>query len=260
MEGRTARVGIAIFPEVTEGWVFDLPGCHAFGRSVDAVKDSLPLSVEEYLVWLRRQGEDAPAPGPIGPIGLEFVEEVDVAKTSEAGGEFCFEADRASVGDEEIEAAVCLMGYSRADLKRAAGGLTDTLLDWRPPPSALDRIDDWAPDVRSIREIMAHIASAEGYYTGNISLGALPDQTLEQRTDLEGQRERAVRRLRSLSDEDRGRVLHRRHQWQESEECWTVRKAIRRYIGHERFHTKEIEQRLAWLLVGIPKRPHGDGS
>jgi hypothetical protein len=36
-------------------------------------------------------------------------------------------------------------------------------------------------------------------------------------------------------------------------EHWTVRKALRRIISHERFHTKEIEQQLAWLLVGPPE-------
>jgi hypothetical protein len=27
---------------------------------------------------------------------------------------------------------------------------------------------------------------------------------------------------------------------------------VRRVIAHERFHTAEIRQRLAWLLVGVP--------
>jgi hypothetical protein len=31
-----------------------------------------------------------------------------------------------------------------------------------------------------------------------------------------------------------------------------LRKVLRRTISHERFHTKEIEQRLAWLLLGVP--------
>jgi hypothetical protein len=32
-----------------------------------------------------------------------------------------------------------------------------------------------------------------------------------------------------------------------------VRKVMRRIISHKRFHTREIEQRLAWLTLGVPE-------
>ena len=68
------------------------------------------------------------------------------------------------------------------------------------------------------------------------------------------QRERLVGALRGLSPGDRGRVFTRRLPWQaEGEERWAPRKVVRRVISHERFHTAEIQQRLAWVLVGVPE-------
>jgi hypothetical protein len=52
--------------------------------------------------------------------------------------------------------------------------------------------------------------------------------------------------------EDRGRKFLPRTPWGEKPEHWTPRKTVRRIIAHERFHTAEIIQRKAWLLLGVP--------
>jgi hypothetical protein len=44
-----------------------------------------------------------------------------------------------------------------------------------------------------------------------------------------------------------------RHSTQRGEAFWTARKVIRRIMAHKRFHTREIEQRLAWLTLGVPE-------
>jgi hypothetical protein len=48
-------------------------------------------------------------------------------------------------------------------------------------------------------------------------------------------------------------VFYVTRSWQDRPEQWTVRKVIRRIISHERFHTKEIQQRLSWILLGVPE-------
>ena len=70
---------------------------------------------------------------------------------------------------------------------------------------------------------------------------------------MELERERTLERLRTLSDEELSRVFRPRRSWQEGSEMWTVRKVLRRIVGHEHFHTAEIQQRLTWLLLGVPE-------
>jgi len=85
--------------------------------------------------------------------------------------------------------------------------------------------------------------------------GVIRAETLEEMFDLALQRQRAISRLRSLTAEECARTFRPRGRRLSEGEEWTVRKALRRYICHERFHTREIQQRLAWLVLGIPS--HG---
>jgi hypothetical protein len=60
--------------------------------------------------------------------------------------------------------------------------------------------------------------------------------------------------LAGVSSADLAARFEKSQPWQtRGAEHWTVRKALRRAIGHERFHSREVEQRLAWLLLGAPE-------
>jgi hypothetical protein len=110
--------------------------------------------------------------------------------------------------------------------------------------------------VLTIREIVAGVASAEAYYRRGLRDGQEPPDpggTL----GLDEQRELLLKDLLALSPEDRGRRFQRIRQSQTAPEHWTARKVIRRVIAHERFHTAEIRQRLAWLQLGVPVFPAG---
>ena len=48
-------------------------------------------------------------------------------------------------------------------------------------------------------------------------------------------------------------VFRPKQYWLDEIGEWTVRKALRRCIMHERAHLREIQQRLAWLVLGVPK-------
>lgn len=239
------RVGITRGATSTEAWVFDLPGCCAVAATPADVLDVLPVVIAEHLCWLDSHGE---VTRNAFPFHYEVVEDVDL--TSLAGvadGEFAFADDLQPATTDHVETAVRRMGFARKELLRLVGQLPDTVLDWQPPAAAVKR-DDWAPGARSIRAILGHIASAEGSYTR--SVGATEEQRGQ---DIFGQRDATVTYLRSLGAHALGRKFRLRQPWQQSgEENWTVPKALRRIIAHERFHTKEIDQRLAWLLMGMP--------
>ncbi len=236
----TYRVGIARRADGSaDAWVFDLPGCRATAGSVEDVMNLLPVVIAEHHAWLKTHGETVP-----DHADWRVVEEI------EGRGEFCFEADKAPIGDDEIEVAISRAGYAHADFVALARPLPDVVLDWRPPASAV-KIDAIFPDVRSIRQMLEHVVGTEAVYY----LGSLSDEAPSvPPAELDGWRlqESTAQRLRGLSAEQRSRV-YRRQGRDGREMQWTARKVIRRLITHKRFHTREIEQRLCWLTLGVPE-------
>jgi uncharacterized damage-inducible protein DinB len=200
----------------------------------------MPAVIAEYLAWLRRHGEEAPSDA------ARAVEVIERIETSPGRGEPCFEADRSPATQDDVERALRLMSYARKDLLALIGDLPDIVLDWKP-----------APDRWSIREITWHIASAEGYYRTSLLDEQPQREPPEERFDVALQRERAVAHLRALTPEQRARTFLPTWPWREDEgEEWPIRKALRRFVYHERFHTRDIQQTLAWLLMSAPE----DGS
>ena len=248
----TYHVGLTTGTGGVEACVFDLPGCRTVAPDRQAVLALVPVAIAEHLSWLCGHGEVV---RDDSPFKLEVTEEVDVTTLLDvADGEFVFQDDLRPVTEEEMGSAVRRMGFARQDLLKLVGPLPEPVLDWHLPPTAAVRVDDWAPEVRSIRGIVEHIANADGYYAANVGDTPWPRMGDAERADLLGQRQRAIDRLRALTAEERSQLFQRRQPWQkEGHEHWTVRKALRRFVEHERFHTREIEQRLAWLLLGVPQ-------
>jgi hypothetical protein len=244
------HAGLVIMPAGVDAVVFDLPGCTGAARDEATALEMLPVVIAEHLAWLDQHGD---VTRDAFPFEVEVTERVDVeALVGVADGELLFDAFARPASPADVETGIRRLGYAREDLLAAVRHLPDRVLDWRPPASALV-LDEWDTEVRSIRRILAHIAGADGYYASNI--GDAPWQQIRpgDTPSLFDMRQRAIQRLRSLSAAELGTRWDRRQAWQtEGVELWTVRKALHRFIVHERFHTREIEQRLAWLLVGPP--------
>lgn len=240
------RIGITKHETSVDGWVFDLPGCNIACSDGASLRQLLPVVVAEHAAWLKSHGE--PMPLSAFDFELDVVEEIATKDRSAADGEFAFADDLRPVTDDEVATGVRHLEYARNDLVSLINSLPDAVQDWRPPESAMARIDPWNPDVHTIREIVQDIADSDGYYIRGLSdkpEAPVGRATLEERSEW-------IARLRELSMEDRGRLFRPTRPWQDRPEEWTARKVIRRMINHERFHTKEIQQRLAWLLLGIP--------
>jgi hypothetical protein len=250
LEPTVYHVGLVILPEGVEAVVFDLPGCTAAAQDETTVRQMLPVVIAEHLAWLDEHGE---VTRDAFPFQVEVTERVDVrALEGVADGEFLFEAFARPASPADVETAIRRLGYARKDLLAIVRNLPDQVLDWRPPASAL-ALDEGETDVRSIRSILAHIAGSDGYYAGNVGDSPWERARPGESADLFDMRHRAIERLRSLSPSELAARWDRRQPWQaDAVERWTVRKALHRFIAHERFHTREIEQRLAWLLLGPP--------
>jgi predicted RNase H-like HicB family nuclease len=237
------RIGLVALHSQLHAWVLDLPGCLAGGRDVDEIARMLPLAVAEHVAWLRRHGE-----------AIDELEGWQIAETIDAADrpDFLFDADRTPLGSAELETLIARMQYARADLLGAVRDLPDAILDWEPPASAFGTFDPWAPDVKSIRDVVRHVLQLEAYYRDGLRDGEARG-IFEDVADAASERERTVAVLRSLSDEERGRVYRPLRPSQAVPEEWTVRKVLRRIISHERAHTAEIIQRRTWILLGPPR-------
>jgi len=235
------RVGIHKRPVGVDAWVLDLPGCRAIGRDLDEALGLVSVVIAEHVAWLESHGEK------IDPYDVTF----EVVEEVEAEGEFCFEADGAALNLDELDVALRRSEYAFADLTALAMRLPGTVLDWRPPASAV-KIDSIYPDVRSIREMLAHASGSGGFFVRNVGDDTWSPPEADP-TDIGRARRAGIERLRSLTDRERSTVYRRPDPRRGGEAAWSARKVLRRLINHERFHTKEIEQRLAWLLLALPE-------
>jgi len=229
--------------------VLELPGCIVRAPSRDEALARLPDAIHDYHTWLRRHGERVP------PASAAF--EIEVAGESTGFGPFerrsraaLFPPDREPVTAQEMERIFRLLTYSRADLLSLIAALSDEVLDWQPHPESF-----------SIRGLLRHVGNAEEWYVSRL----VPPETLpaEWENDeelhvcefLTMERRTALERLRQLSEEERSAVIYPTAWTYHPEEPWTARKALRRFVEHEREHTWQVREILAarrqWLLARL---------
>ena len=215
----------------------EFPGCFSLAGSRDEALATVPEAVGSYIHWLTRHGESASMP-----------ESVEIAVTEEVNGYGPFErGDRAAIfttdcrplDDEEMERLLLLARYNRTDLLRTVEGLTDQQLD-----------QQWISGAPTIRQILRHIGNTEQWYVSRIAdPHTLPrewvnDDRLPIFEFLEMERRTAAERFRQLTPEECAATVYPARWTNHPEEGWTVRKALRRMLEHEREHYHHIRALL----------------
>ena len=189
-------------------------------------------ALTDYHAWLRRH--DDYTPEVHGPFVFETKETFQITYDGEDEINSFFAPDAEPATDEDIEWALALMGWQREDVLERVSSLSDEALDWKPAS---------APDAPRIRELLDHIAQAEIWYMGRLDetpprivVADLPGPTLER---FQRVRQAAVMRVKTYPKELRGKVFT--HQGEQ----WSLRKALRRAVWHERDHLGQINEVLA---------------
>jgi DinB family protein len=236
------EVGIARREASVDAWVFGLQGCRAIGDDLEDALSLVPLVIGEHLAWQASHGDAAPD----YDIEYKVVEDVDAVGRSE----YAFEADKAPLTRDELEHAIRRIEHAQADLVSLAGSLPEVVLDWRPPESSV-KIDNIFPDVRSIRDMATHVAQAMNFHLRNVGDVETRVPWPEGEPDLSTALAAAIARIRSMNDEELAGTVYK-VPGRSGEAEWTARKALRRVLNHQRFHLKEMQQRLCWLTLGIP--------
>jgi uncharacterized damage-inducible protein DinB/predicted RNase H-like HicB family nuclease len=222
----------------TMAHVMDLPGCISKGKSLEEALKNLSEEIQEYYSWLSRHGLSA------GAFSLEWeMMEVQegVAPFESGDAAALFQLDLHPPEDEELEEYIRRMEASRKDLLDLVSGLSEEELK-----------KDRGPGKRTIEKILWHIAHAEEWYISR--LGLIPE--LKEFDDFRGtqfeylkaEREMAYKRLRSLTPLERVTVYRIPEYTDHPDEPWTSRKVLRRFLEHEREHTRNIKDLLAKAL------------
>jgi hypothetical protein len=203
----------------------------------------LPVAIAEHLAWLREHGEPC-----------DDATDWEIAEELTAGGhrrDFLFDGDRAPVTDVDLDRYLARAEFARADLLAALRGVPAAVLDWTPPETAFATYDPWAPEPRSIRDLVRHVLQLEVFYRGSLRDGAAPG-IFDRVGEPADERRMTIEELRALAPADRARVFRPLHPGSDTPGEWTLRKALRRMISHDRAHAAEIVQRRTWILLGPP--------
>jgi hypothetical protein len=208
-----------------QAWILSLPGFATWAEKEQEVLRKVADRVQGYRSWLAEHGEDPPP--VLGPVRV--VERV-------LGDEVLFAWDRVPATPDEIRRTRRLLAWSRADLLDTLARLPPQALDWSP---AYRRFPAWA-DWRTVRQIVEHVALTEvGYYLAWIGheRGAAGPLPVDPRDLLVATREETDHFLEGLAEAaDRLRLAEK------GGEAWTVRKALRRLVWHERLHLASIRR------------------
>lgn len=203
-----------------------LPGCIVRGASVERVLEHVPEAIEQYLLWERAHRGSVPNAPPAVTIGN--VVRCEGGAASGSGGRVALlPSDLESIDAAERQDYFARMGWSRVDLLHVVSGLTDVELRSQPGRGR-----------RSLREILQHVAAAEQWYLARLrTIDRFPTQKTPF-DRLRRVREAAYSILAQHDLEAAARVV------QKAGEPWTFRKALRRFLEHEREHYLEIVWRL----------------
>lgn len=206
----------------------DRPGCWVFGRNSDSALRKVGAAAEEWSGWLNNHGERV---HPVAGLLVEPTETLHVNYNPAKAGkpEPLFWSEVPPVHGRDIQRAVQLMEYSRNDLLKLTSSLDARTLCLKPSNKP-----------RSIRNCLKHIAVCEWWYITRLNIPLPEDFPKDVFDMLHYTRELAVETLLSLLKEKRAGIFQPDKDRSPVCDLWTARKVLRRFVDHERLHTRYI--------------------
>lgn len=232
------RVYVEEGPSGAIAHVAELPGCFAVGSNASKAVGATPKAIISFLAWLRSHREPLVPEAYVSRPSVAdlFVAEVrsEGAPTQAGTRAALFEFDTFSWDDEKLERTLRWLTYSRADLLSRVEGLSDADLKAR-----------YIEPDRTLWDTLWHVTQAEYGYINRIAgpLEGIEPITTEHPSDvrerLQAIREVLESRVRAIPKEKRAQIIY--PTWaNRPDEPWTLAKALRRAIEHEREHLAEL--------------------
>jgi hypothetical protein len=216
-------------------WVFDHPGCFAYGSSETEALVRVPLALVAYKSWLEGYTEDS----WLGDLGDFDIRLSEVVKCYSINAQFeptnapdafnevnaWFHYDWRTLTAEEITRGLLILEWAHRDLFELTAGLSpEKLTEQRPG-------EHW-----SITGILDHVASAELYYLDRLNLTShrYPDLTGTpwQKLDFTLQENQTL-----LPDLAGNNTVTGKEG-----EFWSARKILRRACWHALDHCQHIHR------------------
>lgn len=191
-----------------------VPGCAAAGASRDEALAAFPAELSRWLRFLAAAGEPVPAADEELEVAVDEWVRTD-ADIRAGDSHACFEADRASLTDAEIDRGLRWLGDLRGRLLAPVRRAPDAELD-RPLEAG------W-----TVRQVLEELARAQWWTLSRLGaspLGELPDRTLGR---LDAAMALVVEQFSHLPADARDRVVEL------DGERWTPRKVLRRLLWLE---------------------------
>jgi hypothetical protein len=219
----------------TIAWALDHPGCFAYGQDSEEAQRNFLTSAREYRAWIAKREE----PWLDAEVEVRLEESFDAYfitpafERAERGRETYtvesfFVYDWKPLVPHEIERALKLLAWSRADLMSLVSGL-----------DAEKRSRTYPNERWSIDGILKHIGGAEWWYQERIGY-PFPEDEADVPVD-------PFQRLQVVRDHFHSvlpRLAGISHVVGLEGEIWSPRKVLRRALWHERDHTEHIRKLL----------------
>lgn len=218
--------------------VAELPGCFATASDASKAVASTPKAIIAFLAWLKSHREPLV---PEAHVSRPTVADLYIAEVqsegvpTQAGSTVAlFEFDQEPWSDEKLERTLRWLSYSRADLLSKIEGMSEAEL-----------MSTHIEADRTLWDTLWHIANAEYGYINRIAgplegiepiTGELPSDVRDR---LAAIREMLQKRVRAILPENRTHIIY--PTWaNRPNEPWTLPKALRRAIEHEKEHLTEL--------------------
>ncbi len=224
-------------------WALEHPGCFAYGPNANAAEENLSRAIQAYATWILKHE-------PRTWLNFEEVEihveetwdvylvndEFDKVEKDGYSVDSFFRHDWKPLTAVEIQRALKMLAWSRAELLKTVEGLSDEKLN-----------QTYLGERWSINGILGHIGGAEWWYLERLGL-AFPRQEVPEEPFTRLEKVRALLKATLPTLEGSKQVVG------VDGEIWSSRKLLRRALWHERDHIEHI-RKLLKDLAGMKVSP-----
>lgn len=198
-------------------YAVNLPGAYARGVSKEIAMEKMATEARSYLRW---KGENVTE-----DIVVEIVQDAPCdLQICDADSDVLFESEQEPLTQAEYERLKLLVLRSARDFRKLYDSIPNPDISGRP-----HRQSFYGPVPRTPREMYEHTNRVTAYYAAAFGI------ELENMPDIYANRMQVLSELEDLPDFLSGKVYTA-----DDGEEWTMRKALRRFLWHDRIHAKAM--------------------
>ncbi len=204
------------------GYIVELPGAYIRGRTEAEALAKINLEVGSYLKWLKIK--------PVRDYEIKIVQTHESSlMVEDADNEILLDADKTRLSGHEFNTLTTLVNFSGETFDQLYAD--SKLKNW--VDEARIRKTFYGENPSTIREIFDHVKGCQYYYLSRMRLASKTGD------DFMTIRRFCLKKLKALYRKQNNTLII-----EMDNELWTLKKALRRFIWHDRIHGKAITRIL----------------